>query len=107
MLRSKGDIGVSDHAFQRMHERNSWNKATTLRMVDKIYERGARNEKIIGRLRKWATDLPQNEDCECVVYGDYVYLFNTREKFLITGYPLPKSKGNVEHRVRTDMYQFA
>ena len=82
-------IIISKHAYQRIKERNGWNKKTADRMIKKIYVDGLRKEQIKGYKKQWFMHKEDSSDKnkEYVVYGDYVYIFSNN--VLITTFPMP------------------
>lgn len=93
-------VYISDHAFQRMKERNGWNKKTALRMVKKIYDNGQNMNDIKGSVAAWARGSVMSEESfadEIRVYGEYIYIFN--KKTLITSYKIP-TQSSLKRRIK-------
>ncbi len=83
-------IYLTEHALQRLKERNGWNKKTALRMLKKVYEEGLKQHALKGFLRHWVEHLKANHpECTYIVYGEKVYIFRT--KTLITVINIPKN----------------
>lgn len=74
--RDDEDVLVTDHAIRRIRERNGWNKKTTLRMMQRIYDEGLRPEQTKGNTRRFLMNKQEyNPKCEYVLYGEYIYVF--------------------------------
>lgn len=76
--REDGIIYISEHAMQRLWERNGWNRKTALRMIKKIYDNGIHMENVKKNVKKW---LEAQLDMSAkgyyyIVYGQFAYLFN-------------------------------
>lgn len=86
VARNKGDedsVYVSRHAFDRMKERNGWNKKTSLRMVRKIFDEGMEPKDVPGQYKAWAIQKSKkNPECLFKFYGQMLYVFDN--KVLIT-----------------------
>ena len=86
-LKDEDCVLVSEHAMQRIHERNGWNRKTTLRMMKRIYEEGLRPEQTKGHTRRYLlAKQAYNSACEYVLYGEYVYVFIN--KTCVTAFPI-------------------
>ena len=83
------EIMITTHAYLRLKERNGWNKKTSNRMIDKIYETGLRTPEIKGYLKTWLSALTSHSiiENEFVLYGKSLYIF--RDKMLITVLHVP------------------
>lgn len=77
--RNKDDdncVYITRHAFDRMRQRNGWNKKTALRMVKKIYDQGLSPSEVRGKykpyMRKKAAESPE---ADLKLYGQMIYVF--------------------------------
>lgn len=79
----KDCVFISRHAFDRMRERNGWNKKTAMRMTKKIYDNGLDPDEVKGEYRPWARYRAQTHpDCMLKFYGQSLYVF--QNNILIT-----------------------
>lgn len=96
IMRKREDdtIYISEHAMQRLKERNGWNKETAMRMLQKVYDKGKRGNEIKGYLSKWIKDkvANNNKGDYYILYGEFLYVFNY--KTLVTVMNVPK-KANI------------
>lgn len=80
--RNKSDkdcIYISRHAFERMKQRNGWNKKTALRMVKKVYDNGILPEDAPAEYRPWLKRKEKKEPGTLYkLYGDMVYVFDNQ-----------------------------
>lgn len=88
--REEDTIYISEHAMQRLKERNGWNKETAMRMLKKVCDKGKRETEIKGYLSKWIKDKISNNNKGdyYILYGEYLYVFNY--KTLVTVFNVPK-----------------
>ena len=88
--RESEKVYMSDHAMNRLKQRNGWNRTTSLRMVQRIYDEGIAPEDVKGYLAKWVKN--KNSEInpgDCLrLYGDVLYVFHRNT--LITAYQAPK-----------------
>lgn len=72
-------IYISRHAFERMKQRNGWNKKTALRMVKRVYEKGVTAENAPSKYKTWLK-MKEKKDPKAVykLYGDMVYIFDNQ-----------------------------
>lgn len=91
--REKETVYISDHAFDRIKERNGWKKKTAIRMVQKIYDNGLRVQDTEGYLNLWIRGrmISSRNNDEYVIYGAFAYIFNCGT--LITVIPTPQKNG--------------
>ena len=76
-------IYISRHAFDRMRERNGWNKKTALRMVKKIYDNGLNPGDVKGEYQSWVRDrAKKHPEVIMKFYGQMLYIFDN--KVLVT-----------------------
>lgn len=80
--RNKSDedcVYISHHAFDRMKQRNGWNKKTSLRMIKKVYDNGLTSAEAPAEYRTWLRKKEKKEpETTYKLYGDMVYVFNNR-----------------------------
>lgn len=82
------NIAFTEHAKDRLKERNGWSKKASERMMKKILEDGEDMEVKKGYLGNWArAKKKENENHTFVLYGTQVYIFD--ENTLITVFPTP------------------
>lgn len=82
-------VYVSRHAFQRMKERNGWNKKTSIRMAKKIYNNGLNPDEVHGVYRPWVMNrLKKEPSATLKLYGQNLYVFDNQ--ILITTYRAKK-----------------
>lgn len=92
--REENCIYISGHAFERLKQRNGWNKKTALRMVKKVYDNGTSQEEMAGYIRKWLDykdAIHKEENSYFKIYGKYVYVFNS--SVLLTVLKIPTKAG--------------
>lgn len=84
-------IYISEHALERLKERNNWSKKTSLRMIQKVYDEGLDPKDIHGPISKWirTREKVKDEGDILKLYGQNLYIFNRQT--LITVYPVPKN----------------
>ena len=83
----KDTIFVSEHAFDRMKERNGWNRKAAIRMVKKIYDNGLRPNEAGGKAKKYMKNRAEhNPEDDIALYGEYIYIF--RDNTLITAFSI-------------------
>lgn len=72
-------IYISRHAFDRMRERNGWNKKTALRMIKKVYDTGLNPDEVKGEYRAWIKERAKKHP-EVIIkfYGQTLYIFDNR-----------------------------
>ena len=76
-------IFISRHAFDRMRERNGWNKKTAIRMTKRIFDDGIDPDAVRGEYRPWVRYRAQTHpDCLLKFYGQNLYVF--QNNILIT-----------------------
>lgn len=83
---------VSSHAYKRLHERSGLNSKASERLVERVLERGYRRTQLHGRLRKWVdskSELNTDNETDCVVYGDKLFIFKEKRKVLVTVLQIP------------------
>lgn len=87
----ENEIYISDHAMERLKQRNNWNKKTALRMIRKVYENGIDPQNVSGPISKWIKTREAVKEPGDVLklYGNNLYIFNRQT--LITVYAVPKS----------------
>ena len=85
-LDDDASICVSKHAYERLRERNGWNRKTCNRMISRIYESGVRSKNVKGYLHIWLKNHIE-DNCEYVIYGQNLFVFSN--KILVTAYPVP------------------
>lgn len=73
----KDTVYLTNHAIERMRERNGWNEKTSFRMAAKIHDKGINLvEKNMGYLSMWAKRKKERSpECDYILYGNYVYVF--------------------------------
>ena len=88
---------ISDHAMDRLKERNGWSRKTSLRMMKKIFGEGLSPEQMKGTFRTWAMHRQENakKDEKFLAYGERLYVFNRNT--LVTVLPFP-NKGTFYNR---------
>ena len=73
------NIIISKHAYQRLKERNGWNRKSAERLINRIYLQGKRPADIKGYLRVWVNykiNASIEPDSEFVLYGNKLYIFS-------------------------------
>lgn len=76
-------VYISRHAFDRMKQRNGWNKKTSLRMVQKVYDNGLGPKDVPVQYRAWAVQKSKKHpECLFKFYGQMLYVFDN--KVLVT-----------------------
>lgn len=69
-------VFISRHAFDRMKERNGWNKKTALRMTKKVYDNGLAPSQVKGEYRAWALHrAAKYPESTMKFYGQNLYVF--------------------------------
>ncbi len=92
-------VYISGHAFERLRQRNGWNKKTALRMVKKIYDNGISPEETAGYIRKWLNykeAIHTEENSYFKIYGKYAYVFSS--SVLLTVLKIP-TKASIISRI--------
>lgn len=94
------DIELTDHAFDRLKERNNWSRNTAKRMVQKIFEAGKDISRLNGCIKTWYDHRSdRDDDTLYLLYGTNIYVF--RDNALITAFPMPNFKNkNIARRHR-------
>lgn len=102
IIRQKDDdtVYISEHAFQRMKERNGWNSKAAMRMVRKVVDEGTHKKDMTAEIRKWAEQVSRRQEgvSDIILYGTYTYIF--ADNTLLTTYPMPNDL-NRKYLVRT------
>lgn len=83
------EIVVTKHAYDRMKERNGWNRKAANRMAKIVYSEGLRPQQVKGYLKLWLNkkyDLC-NEGDDYILFGERLYIFNG--KTMLTVLPVP------------------
>lgn len=76
-------IYISRHAFDRMRERNGWNKKTSLRMIKKVYDTGLNPDEVKGEYKSWIKErAKKHPEVIMKFYGQMLYIFDN--KVLVT-----------------------
>ena len=81
---------ITKHAFDRLKERNGWNKKTIKRMVEKIYNTGTEVKDV--KSKPWLTSITKkisNRPVFYKIYGQFIYIFDC--KTLVTVLHMPKN----------------
>lgn len=83
------NLCISRHAYDRLKERNGWNKKAANRMLYRIYEDGIRPENVKGYLKGWVNRKAEmyNDGREFVLFGEKLYVFC--EGMMLTVIPVP------------------
>lgn len=68
---------VSNHAKERLKERNGFNKKSCSRMAERAFKDGITHSQTKGNLNKWITSLYFKEERanNIRLYGDKAYIF--------------------------------
>ena len=90
------NIEISNHAFDRMHERLGLNKKAIIRMVEKAYELGLTHNQASGNLYKYISqqhNLYRHKGSCIKIYGENVFIFNQQANkiILVTVFQLPNN----------------
>ena len=90
------NIEISNHAFDRMHERLGLNKKAIIRMVEKAYELGLTHSQASGNLHKYISqqnNLYKHKGSCIKIYGENVFIFNQQVNkiILVTVFQLPNN----------------
>ena len=90
------NIEISNHAFDRMHERLGLNKKAIIRMVEKAYELGLTHSQASGNLYKYISqqhNLYRHKGSCIKIYGENVFIFNQQVNkiILVTVFQLPNN----------------
>lgn len=81
-------ISISKHAYERLKERNGWNRKASDRMVGRVYSDGLRPEQVKGYLKGWVNKKNEySADKEFVLFGEKLYIFQDRT--MLTVLPVP------------------
>ena len=82
-------IFISRHGFERMRERNGWNKKTAIRMVKKVFDEGLAPDEVKGEFRPWVRHRAEKHP-EGILkfYGQSLYIFENG--ILVTVLPAVK-----------------
>lgn len=83
------DVGISEHAFTRMKERNGWSKKAAKRMVGRIYDTGLKPDQVKGYLKSWIQGKAEYDvnGNEFRLYGEKLYIF--KDRIMLTVLPTP------------------
>lgn len=79
------EIRITEHAYERMKERNGWNKKAAGRMAVKIYETGEDMMNSTGHAKRLIRSKVRNGGGRYIRYGNNIYVY--KDKALITTYP--------------------
>ena len=84
------NIYISDHAMDRLKQRNGWGRKTALRMVKKIYDNGLTPSEVKGKYAAWvkSKEAQALKHETLILYGDTLYIFSYNT--LVTVLPAPK-----------------
>ena len=90
------NIEISNHGFDRMHERLGLNKKAITRMVEKAYELGLTHNQASGNLYKYISqqhNLYKHKGSCIKIYGENVFIFNQQVNkiILVTVFQLPNN----------------
>ena len=90
------NIEISNHAFERMHERLGLNKKAIIRMVEKVYKLGLTHSQASGNLYKYISqqhNLYKHKGSCIKIYGENVFIFNQQvDKIIpVTVFQLPNN----------------
>lgn len=88
--RENDNVYISDHAMDRLKERNGWSRKTALRMIQKVYDNGARSGEIKGHIATWVKNKESfsTKGDYYILYGQNLYIFN--HNTLVTVIHAPK-----------------
>ena len=92
--KEKEYVYISDHAFERLKQRNGWNKKTALRMIKKVYDDGKTPGEISGYVGKWLDHKKYSygrKNDHFKVYGDHAYVFNNNTLLTVLAIPTKRS----------------
>ena len=79
-------VFISRHGFDRMRERNGWNKKTAMRMIKKVFDCGLSPNDVKGEYRPWVKQRAEKHpDSDMRFYGQNLYVFDNN--VLITVLP--------------------
>lgn len=83
---------ISNHAYKRLHERSGLNRKASARLAERVLERGYRTYQLHGRLGKWVKERSEKDTCcDCIVYGDKLFIFKGKRTVLVTVIQIPSS----------------
>ena len=87
-------VYISEHAMQRLKERNGWNKKTSLRMMKKVFDNGVRMDNLSKNVKKWLLDQLEEagKGYYYIVYGQFAYLFNYNTLVTLIHIPIQYTK---------------
>ena len=90
------NIEISNHAFDRMHERLGLNKKAMIRIVEKAYKLGLTHNQASGNLYKYISqqhNLYRHKGSCIKIYGENVFVFNQQVNkiILVTVFQLPNN----------------
>ena len=81
------EIKITKHAYDRLKERNGWNRKASDRMIMRVFTEGLRSESIKGYVRIWLKEYGYSDASNYILYGKSIYIF--KDNYLITGFPIP------------------
>ena len=104
-------LSCTTHAHLRARQRNGWSRATTARMLERVFYAGVDATDCKGELRRYLATLPHDAAHQCArIYGEQVYLFSRNEPdeaALVTVYHLPASYRHAAHRALRSQHALA
>jgi hypothetical protein len=81
-------IYISDHAADRLKERNGWSEKTSLRMLKRVFDNGTKEGNLKGAVRHWLDAKHDDGNMSSfIVYGNVLYVFH--DNVLVTAYTVP------------------
>lgn len=83
------ELSISKHAYERMKQRNGWNKKAADRMLNRVYFDGIRPEEVKGYLKNWINNKADafDDEREFVLFGEKLYIFCNGT--MLTVLPIP------------------
>lgn len=104
-------LSLTHHAIKRAHQRVSWNRRATSRMLERVFYNGLAPGECPRRLRSYLeTKIRERNDSLVRIYGEHLYIFARPEQdeaALMTLYVLPQEMRPLAKRALKELHALA
>ena len=109
LKRDKEQMYITEHAYQRMRERNGWNRKTSTRMIEKIYSnQNLADTTNVGIKRLIEQDGFPTRGTTVISYGGMLYVFKSNSLITVLyDKQMNVNSNNRKRKAQRQMHCFA